>query len=101
MIESCCTTLEQALSAQTRGAGRIELCADLSVGGVTPPRNLIAAVVHALTIPVNVLIRPQKAARSGRYFGPRAFFCERNEKAEPRSERNENQSREASDNSRQ
>ena len=64
MIESCCTTLEQALSAQTRGAGRIELCADLSVGGITPSRDLIAAVVQALTIPVNVLIRPQKAARS-------------------------------------
>ena len=61
MIESCCTTLEQALSAQARGAGRIELCTDLPVGGVTPPRDLIAAVVHALTIPVNVLIRPDSS----------------------------------------
>ena len=65
MIESCCTTLEQALSAQARGAGRIELCADLSVGGITPSRDLIAAVVQALTIPVNVLIRPRFRVKPG------------------------------------
>ena len=58
IIESCCTTLEQALSAQARGAGRIELCTDLSVGGVTPPRDLVERVVNSLSIPVNVLIRP-------------------------------------------
>ncbi len=58
VIESCCTTLEEALSAQTRGANRIELCTDLSVGGITPPRDLIQEVVDALIIPVNVLIRP-------------------------------------------
>ena len=57
-IETCCTTLEQARSAESRGAGRIELCVDLSVGGVTPPRDLIRDVVASLTIPVNVLIRP-------------------------------------------
>lgn len=56
--ESCCTTLEEARSAQARGADRIELCTDLSVGGITPPRELIKDVVDALTIPVNVLIRP-------------------------------------------
>ncbi len=56
-IETCCTTLEQARSAESRGAGRIELCVDLSVGGVTPPRDLIREVVGALSIPVNVLIR--------------------------------------------
>ncbi len=58
IVESCCTTLEEALAAQQRGADRIELCADLAVGGVTPPRDLIKEVVDALTIPVNVLIRP-------------------------------------------
>ena len=58
LVETCCTTLDQALAAQSRGAGRIELCVDLPVGGVTPPHELIADVVKALTIPVNVLIRP-------------------------------------------
>ena len=58
LIETCCTTLDEALAAQSRGAGRIELCVDLSVGGVTPPRDLIRDVVSSLIIPVNVLIRP-------------------------------------------
>lgn len=58
LIETCCTTLDAALAAQSRGAGRIELCTDLSAGGFTPPRDLIRDVVKALTIPVNVLIRP-------------------------------------------
>ena len=58
MIESCCTTLEQALSAQSRGADRIELCTDLPVGGVTPSHELMREVIDALHIPVNVLIRP-------------------------------------------
>ena len=58
LIETCCTTIDQAVAAEARGAGRIELCVDLSVGGVTPPRELVREVVQALTIPVNVLIRP-------------------------------------------
>ena len=58
LIETCCTSLEEALAAQERGADRIELCTDLSVGGLTPPRDLIHEIVGALTIPVNVLIRP-------------------------------------------
>ena len=66
LLETCCTTLDEALSAQSRGAGRIELCTDLSVGGLTPPRDLIREVVASLTIPVNVLIRPEmRAMRSG------------------------------------
>ena len=58
VIESCCTTLAEARSAEARGADRIELCTELSVGGLTPSRDLIRDVINALTIPVNVLIRP-------------------------------------------
>ena len=57
-IESCCTTLDQALAAEAGGAGRIELCVDLAVGGLTPPHDLISEVVSKLSIPVNVLVRP-------------------------------------------
>lgn len=58
-IESCCTTLADALAAQKAGADRIELCADLSCGGVTPPLEMIHEAVSALSIPVNVLVRPR------------------------------------------
>ena len=57
LIESCCTSLPEALSAQMRGADRIELCIDLAVGGVTPPRALIEECVAQLSIPVHVLVR--------------------------------------------
>ena len=65
LIETCCTTLDQALAAQSRGAGRIELCTDLSVGGLTPPRDLIREVAATLTIPVNVLVRPSAQCATG------------------------------------
>ena len=63
LIESCCTTLDGALAAEARGADRIELCTDLSVGGLTPPRDLIRETVSRLSIPVNVLIRPASGSR--------------------------------------
>ncbi len=63
LIESCCTTLDEALAAEARGADRIELCTDLSVGGLTPPRDLIRETVARLSIPVNVLIRPASGSR--------------------------------------
>jgi copper homeostasis protein len=65
LIETCCTTLDQALAAQSRGAGRIELCTDLSVGGLTPSRDLIREVAATLTIPVNVLVRPSAQCATG------------------------------------
>ncbi len=68
LIESCCTSLDEARWAQTRGANRIELCTDLSVGGLTPPRDLIREVVQTLSIPVNVLIRPSTCAYGAGVF---------------------------------
>jgi len=58
-LESCCTSVAEVLEAQSRGASRIELCEDLSVGGVTPSRELLEAVLAVATIPVNVLVRPR------------------------------------------
>ncbi len=55
--------MEAARAAQSGGADRIELCSELSRGGVTPVRALTEASVDALSIPVYVLIRP----RSGNF----------------------------------
>jgi len=60
IVESCCTSLDEARLAQERGADRIELCTDLSVGGLTPSHDLIQKVISHLTIPVNILIRPSR-----------------------------------------
>lgn len=58
-LESCCVSLEQARYAEEHGASRIELCEQLEVGGVTPSRELLEAVIAAVGIPVNVLVRPR------------------------------------------
>lgn len=58
LLEACCTSPEEAAAAIAGGAGRIELCADIDVGGVTPCDGAIRATV-ALGVPVNVLVRPR------------------------------------------
>lgn len=58
-FELCAESLESAVAAEEGGADRIELCADLALGGLTPPRELTAAAVHELQIPVHVMIRPR------------------------------------------
>jgi len=58
-FELCAESLESALVAQAGGADRIELCTQLSIGGITPDPALTAQVVQAITIPVHVLIRPR------------------------------------------
>ncbi|HTX77383.1 MAG TPA: copper homeostasis protein CutC [Terracidiphilus sp.] len=59
LFELCAENLASALAAQEGGADRIELCAGLAVGGLTPPSQAMTEVVHALDIPVHVLIRPR------------------------------------------
>ena len=50
VLEACVETLEDAIRAENQGAHRIELCGDLSVGGVTPTEELTLACIHALII---------------------------------------------------
>ena len=59
LIEAAVETLECALAAEREGADRIELCANLSVGGTTPSAELIGAVVGHVQLPVFVMIRPR------------------------------------------
>jgi copper homeostasis protein len=59
ILEICANSYQSAINAQRAGAHRIELCAELSVGGVTPSYGLVKQVCSALQIPVFVLIRPR------------------------------------------
>jgi len=63
IIEICSNSFESAKAAQLAGANRIELCTELSVGGLTPSYGLIEKVISELQIPTHVLIRP----RSGNF----------------------------------
>jgi len=58
-IELCANGFESAKIALETSADRIELCENLSVGGLTPSRVLIKKVVQELGIETHVLIRPR------------------------------------------
>ena len=69
-IEIACFNLESALIAQKAGAERVELCADMSVGGITPTIEIIQQVREHLTIDLYVMIRP----RGGNFVYSEAEF---------------------------
>lgn len=57
-LEVCVDTIEGAWIAAENGADRIELCAALSEGGLTPSAGLMAAASR-LPVPVYAMIRPR------------------------------------------
>lgn len=57
--EACVETYNQAILAEKNGADRIELCGDLSVGGITPDFVLTQQLLEDLTIPIMVMVRPR------------------------------------------
>ncbi len=59
LFESCIDSSPAAEASARGGAGRVELCARLDVGGTTPDAGLIARCVAAVAIPVFVMIRPR------------------------------------------
>ncbi|GAB3785165.1 copper homeostasis protein CutC [Dyella agri] len=59
MLEVAANSVASAVAAQAGGAGRVELCAALELGGLTPSQAVIAMVRERLRIPLYVLIRPR------------------------------------------
>ena len=59
LLEICVDSFESARRASEAGADRLELCADLLVGGTSPSPFLIEQVVSRIETPVNVLLRPR------------------------------------------
>ena len=58
MLEVCVEDISGLRAAMEGGADRVELCAALPLGGITPSPALLRAAARA-GIPVNVLIRPR------------------------------------------
>jgi copper homeostasis protein len=58
-LEISIETLEAALAAERGGADRIELCGNLSVGGITPDAKLLRAVRAQIRIPIFSMMRPR------------------------------------------
>jgi copper homeostasis protein len=59
LLEVAANSLASALAAQAGGAGRIELCTALELGGLTPSYGEIALVRERVQLPLYVLIRPR------------------------------------------
>jgi len=72
LLEISVETLEAALAAQRGGADRVELCGNLSLGGVTPSVELMQTVRDQLRIPIFGMIRP----RGGEFVYSEAEFAE-------------------------
>ncbi|WP_028864883.1 copper homeostasis protein CutC [Psychromonas aquimarina] len=58
-VEVCIDNIESLFTAQRSGAGRIELCSSLALGGLTPSSGLIELAVKHASIPVYTMIRPR------------------------------------------
>lgn len=59
LLEVAANSVASAIAAQDGGAGRIELCAALELGGLTPSHAQIALARERLRIPLYVLVRPR------------------------------------------
>ncbi len=59
LVEGCVESLADAQAAARGGADRLELCADLAVGGTTPAVEVVRAVKGRVFVPVFVMARPR------------------------------------------
>lgn len=59
ILECCVDSAESAIHAAAAGASRLELCANLVIGGTTPSPYLFKEIRKYSRIPIHVLIRPR------------------------------------------
>lgn len=59
ILECCVDSARSALTAAQNGASRLELCANLIIGGTTPTLGLFREIRKCADIPVHVLLRPR------------------------------------------
>ena len=59
LIEACVDSYASCMAAAKGGADRLELCANLAIGGTTPSASLFKQVQRDCDVKINVLIRPR------------------------------------------
>ena len=59
MLEVCVDSAESAVAAAEGGAGRLELCSALVIGGLSPSPALFRAVRRRTRVPVRAMVRPR------------------------------------------
>lgn len=59
LIEICVEGIDGLLAAQAAGADRVELCASLIEGGITPSLGTVRAALDRASVPFHVMVRPR------------------------------------------
>lgn len=59
MLEVCADSVESAAAAVRGGAKRLEVCANLVIGGTTPGVSQFKQMREICDIPLHVLLRPR------------------------------------------
>jgi len=59
LIEACVDSYASCMAAAKGGADRLELCANLAIGGTTPSAAVFKQVKRDCGVKINVLIRPR------------------------------------------
>ena len=59
LIEICVEGIDGLLAAQQAGADRVELCASLVEGGITPSFGTVKLALEMATVPFHVIVRPR------------------------------------------
>jgi copper homeostasis protein len=62
LIEAACASVADCVAAEEAGAGRIELCSALVVGGLTPSLGLFTAARAQTSLPIVCMVRPRAGA---------------------------------------
>ena len=58
-VEICVEGIDGLVAAQAGGADRVELCASLLEGGITPSYGIVRQALEVATIPFMVIVRPR------------------------------------------
>jgi copper homeostasis protein len=59
LIEVCVEGIDGLITAQEAGADRVELCASLLEGGITPSLGTVRVALEVATVPFHVIVRPR------------------------------------------
>lgn len=59
LVEVCVEGIDGLIAAQQAGADRVELCASLLEGGITPSFGTVKQALALATVPFHVIVRPR------------------------------------------